>query len=186
MDAKAYDKKTAAFAGYLLQNVPEIDGRSMNYWMNNPAALKQLLGTLQREPSLFSLVATNSMGGGHISTLILERDALIDSWVRSLLGVGPGTRIGTLSSLLLESDYFLSWSQVDEMVRRTNAGDHTMLHTDGRANFYFSRGAGGSVSVGRISSGSTGWYRRDYPLDSTQVWSKGVSLLVQNLDRSKL
>ena len=37
MSAKTYCKKTAAFAGWLIQNVPEdLDEETMDNWMNNP------------------------------------------------------------------------------------------------------------------------------------------------------
>jgi len=42
-NAKAYDKKTAAFIGFLVQNIPEISDESMNFWIDNPEALKRKL-----------------------------------------------------------------------------------------------------------------------------------------------
>lgn len=42
-NAKAYDKKTAAFIGFLVQNVPEISDESMNFWIDNPESLKKEL-----------------------------------------------------------------------------------------------------------------------------------------------
>ena len=47
MSAKAYDKKTAAFAGFLIQNVPDgLTDEVMQGWMDNPSALKRLLAGL--------------------------------------------------------------------------------------------------------------------------------------------
>lgn len=47
MNAKAYDKKTAAFAGFLIQNVPDsLTDEVMQGWMDNPAATKRFLSGL--------------------------------------------------------------------------------------------------------------------------------------------
>lgn len=45
-DAKAYDKKTAAFIGFLVQNIPEISDESMNFWIENPKDVKKVLSGL--------------------------------------------------------------------------------------------------------------------------------------------
>lgn len=71
--AKTYDKKTAAFAGYLIQNVPaDLDEETMDGWMNNPAGMKKFLSGLKppeklkavpaKPASLLSVVATTSLG----------------------------------------------------------------------------------------------------------------------------
>ncbi|MFZ1075205.1 MAG: hypothetical protein WAN50_02430 [Minisyncoccia bacterium] len=47
MSAKAYDKKTAAFAGFMIQNFPDtLTDEIMDGWMNNPAATKKFLAGL--------------------------------------------------------------------------------------------------------------------------------------------
>ena len=47
MSAKAYDKKTAAFAGWLIQNIPDtLTDEIMDGWMNNPTATKKFLAGL--------------------------------------------------------------------------------------------------------------------------------------------
>lgn len=47
MSTKTYDKKTAAFAGFLIQNIPaDLDEETMDGWMQNPQALKRLLAGL--------------------------------------------------------------------------------------------------------------------------------------------
>lgn len=71
MSAKAYDKKTAAFAGYVIQNIPAgLTDEVMDGWMNNPAAMKRLLAGLaspkteapaKRKP-LLTVVATTNLG----------------------------------------------------------------------------------------------------------------------------
>ncbi len=43
MSAKAFDHKTAAFLGFVIQNMPEMDDATMNGWMDDPAATKTLL-----------------------------------------------------------------------------------------------------------------------------------------------
>lgn len=43
---KAYDKKTAAFIGFLIQNVPTLSNEQMTEWMENPSALKNILNEL--------------------------------------------------------------------------------------------------------------------------------------------
>lgn len=50
MSVKAYDKKIAAFAGFLIQNVPaDISEDVMDGWMDDPEALKKFLEGLNRE-----------------------------------------------------------------------------------------------------------------------------------------
>jgi hypothetical protein len=47
MSAKTYDRKTAAFAGYVIQNIPALlDERTMDQWMDNPSAMKRFLAGL--------------------------------------------------------------------------------------------------------------------------------------------
>jgi len=48
MCAKAYDKKTAAFAGFIIQNIPaDLTDEQMDGWMDNPAATKKFLSGLK-------------------------------------------------------------------------------------------------------------------------------------------
>ncbi len=65
MDAKAYCKKTAAFAGWLIQNVPsDVD---MDRWMNDPEGTKQVLAGFKSlavemgEHPSFSIIATTNL-----------------------------------------------------------------------------------------------------------------------------
>ena len=66
MYTKTYDKKTAAFAGWLIQNVPaDLDDETMDNWMNNPDGTKKFLSGLKppktRQSSLFSIAATTPL-----------------------------------------------------------------------------------------------------------------------------
>ena len=69
MSAKTYCKKTAAFAGYLIQNIPaDLTEETMDSWMNNPEVMKKFLSGLRPEvapvkpQSLFTVIATTSLG----------------------------------------------------------------------------------------------------------------------------
>jgi len=70
MDAKTYCKKTAAFAGYIIQNIPsDLDGDAMDGWMNNPEATKKFLSGLKppemapaKPTPLLSIIATTQLG----------------------------------------------------------------------------------------------------------------------------
>lgn len=66
MDAKTYCKKTAAFAGWIIQNVPaDLDDGTMDGWMNNPDGTKEFLSGLKlpkKQIPLFSVVATTNLG----------------------------------------------------------------------------------------------------------------------------
>ncbi len=47
MDAKTNDKKIAAFARFLIQNVPgDLTDEIMQGWMDNPSAMKRFLAGL--------------------------------------------------------------------------------------------------------------------------------------------
>ncbi len=47
MSAKTYDKKTAAFIGFLVQNIPaDLTDEIMQGWMKNPGAMKRFLSGL--------------------------------------------------------------------------------------------------------------------------------------------
>lgn len=47
MSAKTYDKKTAAFAGFIIQNIPpNLTEDTMQGWMDNPSAMKRFLSGL--------------------------------------------------------------------------------------------------------------------------------------------
>ncbi|HVB19975.1 MAG TPA: hypothetical protein VNF51_01640 [Candidatus Paceibacterota bacterium] len=69
MSAKAYDKKTAAFAGFMIQNFPDtLTNEIMDGWMNNPAATKKFLTGLVPPPKaaessalFFSVIATTQV-----------------------------------------------------------------------------------------------------------------------------
>lgn len=54
MSTKTYDKKTAAFAGFLIQNIPaDLSEEAMDGWMQSPQALKRLLAGLLPAVGLF-------------------------------------------------------------------------------------------------------------------------------------
>lgn len=95
MNTKAFDKKTAAFIGFLIQNIPELDDETMNNWMNNPDATKKFLSGLKPpeaipvKPPLFSIVATINLGtvGGKKTKKFFTgprwvyRDSDFDNWL---------------------------------------------------------------------------------------------------------
>ena len=66
MSAKAYDKKTAAFAGFVIQNIPaDLTDQEMDGWMDNPDATKKFLSGLKSstaKPLIAILVKTTSIG----------------------------------------------------------------------------------------------------------------------------
>ena len=69
MNAKTYDSKTAAFAGYLIQNVPPLTDEEMNGWMDNPRATKKFLSDLKppemapaKPTPLLFVIATTNLG----------------------------------------------------------------------------------------------------------------------------
>ncbi len=47
MDAKTYDRKTAAFAGFMLQHVPPLTNDEMSDWMDSPEALSEIMTELK-------------------------------------------------------------------------------------------------------------------------------------------
>ena len=93
MSVKTYCKETAAFAGWLIQNVPsDIDEETMNNWMGDPEGTKKFLSGLKSKKMtlpLFSVVATTNLGaiagkptkrcfaGSHWR----YRDSDFDSWL---------------------------------------------------------------------------------------------------------
>ena len=93
MSVKTYCKKTAAFAGWLIQNVPlDLDEETMNNWMGDPEGTKKFLSGLKSKKMtlpLFSVVATTNLGaiagkptkrcfaGSHWR----YRDSDFDSWL---------------------------------------------------------------------------------------------------------
>ena len=68
MSAKTYNKKTAAFIGFLIQNIPaDFTEEDMQEWMNNPDAMKRFLSGLRPQEStveagpLFTVIATTNV-----------------------------------------------------------------------------------------------------------------------------
>ncbi len=63
MSAKTYDKRTAAFAGFVIQNMPAgLTDEIMQGWMDNPSAMKKFLaGLVPPEVSFISIVATTHL-----------------------------------------------------------------------------------------------------------------------------
>ncbi|MDP2651732.1 MAG: hypothetical protein Q8O94_01190 [bacterium] len=116
MSTKTYDKKTAAFGGYVIQNIPsDLDEDTMDNWMDNPDALKKFLSGLKPpEPEtvppkptpLFSVVATTSIGatGGKktkkcfISPRYAYRDSDFDNWLPDNQPKADACAIATLAS----------------------------------------------------------------------------------------
>ncbi len=71
MNAKAYDKKTAAFAGFVIQNIPaDLTDQEMDGWMDNPDATKKFLSGFKppasvaptAKPPTLVLYKTTSLG----------------------------------------------------------------------------------------------------------------------------
>ncbi len=98
MDAKTYCKKTAAFAGWLIQNVPaDLDEDTMDNWMNNPDGTKKFLSGLNSpkmtpaKPITFlSIVATTNLDAVAgkktkkcfvVGNRYYYRDADFDNWL---------------------------------------------------------------------------------------------------------
>ncbi len=88
-DEKTYDKKTAAFAGFVIQNIPcNLDEETMDNWMQNPAALKILLAGLL--PSMFTRLAeyltletsATPTSACFTSSIWCDRDVRFDGWLR--------------------------------------------------------------------------------------------------------
>lgn len=90
MSTKTYDKKTAAFAGFLIQNIPaSLDEKTMDGWMQNPSRLKNILSRLALPPERFSVVGQVSHGGAEA---VRSADCCVgEAW---------GFRCGTLDSYL--------------------------------------------------------------------------------------
>ena len=69
MSAKAYDKKTAAFGGWIIQNIPEdLTDADMNRWMGDPESTRNFLAGLksreeiiEKPVALFSVAATTHL-----------------------------------------------------------------------------------------------------------------------------
>lgn len=95
MNAKTYDKKTAAFVGFMIQNVPDgLTGDIMQGWMNNPSAMKRFLSGLvppekEEESQIFSIIETINLGAVpgkktarcFKSILYAHRDSDFDNWL---------------------------------------------------------------------------------------------------------
>src|SRR3989344_8116061 len=166
MNAKTYCKKTAAFAGWLIQNVPaDLDEETMDNWMNNPDGTKKFLSGLKppeavsaKPISLFSVVATTQLDGAIISTLAPSKRATFAGWATAVLGVSPDTSIERLAKLLKESGHIMTLAQVEQMQVVTDRGENTGMRTDGWGSFYFVENEDGSVSVGRVNRGERAWY----------------------------
>lgn len=69
MSAKTYCRKTAAFAGYLIQNIPgDLNEVTMDWWMNSPEEMKKFLSGLKASATAaklsprLSVFATISLG----------------------------------------------------------------------------------------------------------------------------
>lgn len=99
MDAKTYCKKTAAFAGWLIQNVPgDLDEETMDSWMDNPDRTKKFLSGLKppkpapaKPIQLFSVFATtplDAVAGKPTKKCFTDsrwgyRDPDFDNWLRA-------------------------------------------------------------------------------------------------------
>ena len=98
MSAKAYDKKTAAFAGFVIQNIPaDLTDEEMDGWMENPDATKKFLSRLkppaamqQPAPPALVLLKVTELGeiaGKETSACFANeatwyyRDGEIDRWL---------------------------------------------------------------------------------------------------------
>ena len=101
MNAKTYCKKTAAFAGWLIQNVPaDLDEETMDNWMNNPDGTKKFLSGLNPPPktptkkstAMFSVIATTNLGAVAgkptkkcfvVGKRYYHRDRDFDNWLQA-------------------------------------------------------------------------------------------------------
>ena len=196
MSAKAWDKKTAAFAGWLIQHVPEgLTGEDMNHWMGDPDGTREFLSGLKPSPvavpgkptPFLSIVAKfNLADGSAISALALSKRATFVEWASAVLGVSSNTSIETLTKLLKESCHTMTSAQIDEMKAAADRGENTGMRTDGWGNLYFVENEDGSVSVGSVDRGGRDWRASVFRLDYGNRWYAGLRLLIRNLDASKL
>ena len=112
MSAKAYDKKTAAFAGFVIQNIPaDLTDDEMDGWMDNPDATKKFLSGLKppalavaEQPKPPTLVLHKTVELGQIagkktikcltSKQWAYKDGDIDRWLRPVQGTQPSCSVG--------------------------------------------------------------------------------------------
>ena len=127
MSAKTYCKKTAAFAGFLIQNVPaDLDDETMDNWMANPDATKKFLAGLKPQEKvatkpapLFSVVATTNLvavAGKKTAKCFVGsiwypggRDSDFDSW-------SPANQAGTSACVVTALAPSRSWTFVEAIL----------------------------------------------------------------------
>lgn len=142
MSTKTYDKKTAAFAGFLIQNIPaDLSEEMMDGWMQNPQALKKLLAGLipvQNRPCFTTLATRFAVDGpaGFVQVLRPERSWTYLEFVQSILAT-RSTDLLWLSKQLIALDFTITAAEVGELLLRAEAGDVRGLHTDGITFSYF-------------------------------------------------
>ncbi len=91
MSTKLYDRKTAAFAAFVIQAMPEgLTEEIMDGWMQNPQALKRLLaglgpsvaGFLKLTPTLVPATATKSTEDCFRAPMWKYRDSRFATWLK--------------------------------------------------------------------------------------------------------
>ncbi len=107
MSAKAYDKHTAAFAGFVIQHIPaDLDGTTMQGWMDNPSAMKKFLSGLRPEEPARSWREE----GDVIYFSVTSDGSTGEDWIKRL--ECKGFRVGEYAKQVLRSPDFKSTSGV--------------------------------------------------------------------------
>src|SRR3989344_5570655 len=205
MSAKAYDKKTAAFAGFVIQNIPaDLTDQEMDGWMDNPDATKKFLSGLKSstaKPLIAILVKTTSIGDieGEKTGKCLTgkrwayRDGDIDRWLPAVqsaqenrlarvyqLQNRPGTSLDLLAKALKEQGLTFALQAIEQLVDRQEDGEDVGLRTDGYANFFFVEDSDGSISVLLVYRYVGGWCASVYRLDVGDRWGAEDRPLLRN------
>ena len=123
-----------------------------------------------------------------MATLTPSRDWTFAEAAAAVLGIGAGTSIALLGSLLIEHGHTMTLAQAEEMVEATERGEKTGMRTDGYWNFFFVETGDpkNPVSVGNVNRGGRAWSAGVDRLGDDRRWRADRRLLVRNLDASKL
>lgn len=227
MSTKTYDKKTAAFAGFLIQNIPaDLSEEAMDWWMAHPAETKSLLVGLVRvvakvqshfnRLNVINVVATagKPTKDCYTDAIWSFRDSLFDIWLdkyqpnrdeQLITVVKPkkpwsciefaqvvlGTTsddIKKLGNLLVKGGYALTLPQVENLVKRTDAGELTGLKDDGCANFFFVETGSEDmpIAVGIVDRYGARKLHANLTHLGLHQWSSDHCFLLCNADASKL
>lgn len=184
MSTKTYDKKTAAFAGFLIQNIPaDLDEETMDGWMQNPKALKKLLAGLvllesqkksskferRSKPILIPATSERLTKDMFADSSWVGRDDRIDTWFSA---VQPA-RTGMIANLVYP---FGDWHG-EELARAIIAEREADQHDLGEMLI----AAGHTVSLAHVEEFI--WRRR--VRQHGEVWRHSrLMFLVETLDRA--